>query len=125
MDKIILKNIRFYGYHGCLEEERKIGQQYFADLEIDGDLSKACKNDSLEDSIDYSRICRTVIKIGQTEKFSLIEALADQIANEILKNFPKAISVKIRISKPLPPMGEILESFAVEISRDRRNVDKK
>lgn len=119
MDKIILRGIRFYGHHGCSAEERKLGQPYLADLEIESDLSKAGKTDSLADSLDYSEVYRLVIKLGQTEEFTLIESLAYRIADEILRKFPKSDSVKLRISKPLPPMGEILDEFAVEISRTR------
>ena len=32
MDKIILSNLGFYGYHGVLEEEKKLGQKFFIDV---------------------------------------------------------------------------------------------
>jgi dihydroneopterin aldolase len=38
LDKIILSNIRVYAYHGCLDEESKIGSNYRVDVEVDVDL---------------------------------------------------------------------------------------
>lgn len=34
MDKILLKDIKLYGYHGVLEKEREIGQYFYIDIEI-------------------------------------------------------------------------------------------
>ena len=43
MDKIILKGIRFHGYHGVAEAERQLGQKYEIDLELTTNLSTAGK----------------------------------------------------------------------------------
>ena len=34
MDKIILNNLGFYGYHGVLSEEKSLGQKFFIDVEL-------------------------------------------------------------------------------------------
>ena len=34
MDKIILSNLGFYGYHGVLEAEKILGQKFFIDAEL-------------------------------------------------------------------------------------------
>ena len=39
MDKIVLKNMAFYGYHGNLESEKSQGQRFFVDVEIKTDLT--------------------------------------------------------------------------------------
>ncbi len=41
MDKIILKNLGFYGYHGVLEAENILGQKFFVDVELGVSLKKA------------------------------------------------------------------------------------
>ena len=48
MDKIVLKNMAFYGYHGNLESEQAQGQRFFVDVEITTDLTKAGQSDLLE-----------------------------------------------------------------------------
>jgi dihydroneopterin aldolase len=53
MGSIKLKNIRTYSYHGCLEEESKIGSEYSVDLEIKTDLRRSAISDHLSDTVDY------------------------------------------------------------------------
>ncbi|MGB9805063.1 dihydroneopterin aldolase, partial [Desulfofundulus sp.] len=33
MDRVILKGMEFYGYHGVLPEERRMGQRFIVDVE--------------------------------------------------------------------------------------------
>ena len=53
MDKIYLKNIKIYAYHGCMEEEKKIGSNYLINLTVHADLSMSCKSDESKDTVDY------------------------------------------------------------------------
>ena len=50
---IHLKNIKFYAYHGCLGEEKKIGADYLVKLKVSANLDKASKSDNLVDAVDY------------------------------------------------------------------------
>ena len=80
MDKLILKGIRFHGYHGVPEAERQVGGSY----EIDAILGCALKNsgstDALADTIDYAEVVARIVEIGTQHSFQLIEALAEKIA---------------------------------------------
>lgn len=33
MDKMVLRGMEYYGYHGVFAEERKLGQRFYVDLE--------------------------------------------------------------------------------------------
>lgn len=68
MDKIILKNMAFYGYHGNLASENQQGQRFYVDVEITADLTKAGQSDDLQDSINYVDIYERVqaIVTGKT-----------------------------------------------------------
>ncbi|MBM3239104.1 dihydroneopterin aldolase [Candidatus Poribacteria bacterium] len=116
MDKIILKGIQFYGYHGVSEAERELGQKYAVDVEINYDLGPAGTSDNLDDTINYSAIFRLVIKIGTNEKFILIESLAQKIADAILSQFPIE-AVLVRVKKLTPPIPGELKYAGVEIVR--------
>ncbi len=118
MDKIILKGIQFYGYHGVSEAEREVGQKYAVDVEIDCDLESAGKSDDLNDTMDYSEIFRLVIETGTHRKFLLIESLAQNITDSILSRFPIE-SVLVRVKKLTPPIPGELEYAGVEITRKR------
>lgn len=120
MDKIILKGIQFYGYHGVSEPEREVGQKYAVDVEICHDLEKAGKSDDLNETIDYAEIFNLVVEMGTREKFYLIETLAQKIADAILERFPTE-TVLVRVKKLTPPIAGMLEYAGVEIIRHTRD----
>jgi len=51
--KIHVRGIRCYAFHGCMEEEERIGGHYVVDVDIDTDFSKAAASDELIDTVDY------------------------------------------------------------------------
>lgn len=124
MDKILLKGIQFYGYHGVSEVERQVGQRYLVDIEISYDTALAGKEDDLNQTINYSEIFRLVLEIGTCESFRLIEAMAQRIADAILAKFPIQ-SVLVRVKKIRRPLQGMLEYAGVEIIRKRKQEDGK
>ena len=108
-DRILVRGIRFYGHHGVDPSEQEIGQWYRVDLDLFLDLHPAGTTDALERSVDYSDVCRRTIAIGSKNRFRLIEALAERIAEEILSAFPVE-RVRVRVVKPAP--SELLASLA-------------
>jgi len=118
MDKIILKGIQFYGYHGVSEVEREVGQKYAVDITIPFELEQAGKSDNIEKTINYSKIYEIVMQVGTSESFKLIETLAQKIADSILDNFP-INSVTLKVMKLTPPIAGTLDFAGVEITRKR------
>ena len=53
MGKVILNDIRVYAFHGCMEEEERIGSDYIVNLEVETDMQKPAESDLLEDAVDY------------------------------------------------------------------------
>ena len=80
MDKIILNNLGFYGYHGVLSEEKSLGQKFFIDVELLLDTKKAGKSDDMNQSVSYADVYDVIKDITENKKFNLIEALAENIA---------------------------------------------
>jgi len=118
MDKIILKGVQFYGYHGVSDEEREVGQKYAVDVEIPYDLKPAGKSDNLRDTVNYAKVYKLVTQVGTTESFKLIETLARKIADAMLTNFP-IDSVTVRVMKLTPPIAGNLDYAGVEITRNK------
>ena len=87
MDRIVMKNLAFFGYHGAMSEENVLGQKFFLDLTLFVDLKKAGTSDSVEDTVHYGEAYNVVKNIVEKEKFMLIEKLAQHICEELLKNF--------------------------------------
>lgn len=118
-DRITLKNMVFYGYHGVFEGERELGQKFEVDVELITDLAIPGQSDDLEQSINYVDVYTIVQEIVQERTYNLIEAVAESIAGEILS----AYSVKyiiVRVRKPGVSMGGILDYVEVEIVRSNR-----
>lgn len=117
MDKIILKGIQFYGYHGVSDVEREVGQKYAVDIKIPYNLMPAGKSDNLTDTVNYAKIYKLVTEIGTTESFKLIETLAQKIADAILTSF-SIKSVTVKVMKLTPPIAGSLDYAGVKIRRD-------
>lgn len=104
MDKIKLKNIRIYAYHGCLWEESQIGSDYIIDLEIKANLSRASKTDLLKDTVDYVQL-QSIVSTEMAVRSELLEHVAQRIINTILKEIPSVKKVKVAVAKQNPPIG--------------------
>ncbi|MEK4439425.1 MULTISPECIES: dihydroneopterin aldolase [unclassified Niallia] len=120
MDKIILNQMEFYGYHGVFKEETKLGQRFIVDLQVDVDLAKAGATDDLQYSVNYGQLFLDVKEIVEGEPYKLIEAVAENIAKKLLESYSLIEGLTIRIIKPDPPIPGHYKSVAVEITRKRK-----
>ena len=57
-DKLVLKGLKFHGFHGARPEEKKLGQKFIVDLEAWLDLKQAGETDFLSDTVSYTDIYR-------------------------------------------------------------------
>lgn len=120
MGKIKLKNIRCFSYHGCLEEESRIGSDYSVDLEVKADLKKSCKSDDLRDTVDYVLLNR-IVKEEMSIRSNLLENVCNRILNRVLsESFVNYASV--RVSKLNPPIDGDVESVCVKIKKYNKTV---
>jgi dihydroneopterin aldolase len=117
MDKILFNKMLFYGYHGVYPEENRLGQRFYVDLEMRLSLTEAASEDDLNKTVDYSQVYRMVKEEVETTCVKLIETLAENIAQRILKQFPVIREIMVRITKPDPPIAGHYQSVGVEIVR--------
>ncbi len=118
MGNIKLKNIRTFSYHGCLEEERKIGSDYTVDLEVKTDLRKSSVSDSLEDTVDYVFLNRIVVE-EMTIRSNLLEHVAHRIIARVFKEIPEVSRIHLGVSKINPPIGGDVEAVTIEMEEYR------
>ncbi|MBR3050178.1 MAG: dihydroneopterin aldolase [Selenomonadaceae bacterium] len=118
-DKIILKGLEIMGRHGCSEEERKHEQPFIVDTELYLDLERASKTDDLGDTIDYSQVLTDIKKIVGGTSRNLIETVAQDICDFLMRKYLLLDGVKIILRKPEPPVAEKFAGAAVEIERTR------
>lgn len=119
MDRIIMRNMKFFGYHGVLPEEREKGQNFIIDIEMLVELKNASNSDELDDSVDYSRAYEIVRGITENNKFRLIEKLAGSISREMLSKFPKIKEITVLVKKPEAPIKGQFDWMGVELKRSR------
>ena len=118
-DKIALKGMVFYGYHGVAPEEQKLGQRFIVDLEMERDLSRAGLSDDPEDTVSYALVFDMVRQIMEGPSRKLLENLAETIAQQALDGYDLE-AIRVIVRKPEVPMpGSILDHAAVEIYRTR------
>ena len=118
-DKIILTGLEVKGRHGCSEEERSKPQPFVVDVELYLDLSAACKSDDLGDTIDYAVVISDIKKIVGGTSRNLIETVAKEIVDFLLRRYMLLEGVKVTLRKVAPPVNEKFAGAAVEITRNR------
>ena len=122
MGKIYLKNIRLYAYHGCMDEEEKIGSDYVVNLSVDVDLGTSSETDNLKDTVDYVAL-HSIVKEEMSIRAKLLEKVADRILKRVLKEHIEVRIVHVKVAKRNPPIGGNVEEVAVERELHRSSVD--
>ncbi|MEE8288355.1 MAG: dihydroneopterin aldolase [Nitrosomonadaceae bacterium] len=98
MDIIFLHELKAKTLIGVYPWERQVMQTIQLDVEIALPTSKACRTDSFEDALDYALIVKRINETLSQKQFSLLEALAEHIAQIILTEF-KSPWVKVSVAK--------------------------
>lgn len=118
MGIIKVKNIRVYAYHGCLDEEGKIGSEYRVDLSVKADLKKSAKSDKLVDTVDYVHLNK-IVKEEMAIRTKLLETVADKILDRILQEIPLVKKATVDVSKINPPIGGNVAMVTIQMSKNR------
>lgn len=122
MGRIYLKNIRLYAFHGCMDEEEKIGSDYVVNVFVDTDLSRSSLSDDLKDTVDYVAL-HAIVKKEMSIRAKLLEKVADRILKRILKEHPEVVLVNVKVAKKNPPIGGNVEEVAVERELNRSSAE--
>ncbi|MDR2123218.1 MAG: dihydroneopterin aldolase [Flavobacteriaceae bacterium] len=117
MQKIKLKNIKVYAYHGCLEEEAKVGSFYLINLTIWSNLQKAGKSDNLDDTINYAELTQ-IVKEQTKIRSNLLEHVAQRILTEIEIKYRTIQKVKVSVAKLNPPVNANVDEVRVTFTKN-------
>ncbi len=98
MDIIFLRELRVTTLIGIYEWEKRAPQTLQIDLDIALPDSRACQTDSIEDALDYAEVAQHLQSVLSAGHFSLLETLAEHIAQIILKDF-SAPWVRVSVAK--------------------------
>lgn len=120
-DKIIIKNLKIFAYHGVCPEEKRDGQTFYIDMTLYVDLSKPCISDNVVDTVNYDEVCNCAYQIMTENTYDLIERAAQAVCDGILKAFERVECVELTLKKPEAPVKCDIEYAAVQICRSRRD----
>ncbi|MAE81988.1 MAG: dihydroneopterin aldolase [Flammeovirgaceae bacterium] len=114
MGKVALEGMEFYARHGYYEEERKIGNKYSVDVELDVDFTDAAMEDKLEGTVNYERVYEVVAEVMNIDA-QLLEHLAGKMIRQLKSEFPQVNQVKVKVSKYNPPIKGLCHRAVVTL----------
>ncbi len=120
MDKITVKGLKLFAYHGVNPEEKENGQSFIIDVDYYLDLEKPCKTDNVEDTVSYAKAVKIIRKVFTEKSYDLIERAAEVIAQSLLSEFKEIQKVKVTVKKPEAPVKAEFDYMAVKITRKRK-----
>ena len=118
MDKIIIHDAEFRCNIGVTQEERKKKQKIIVGVVIFANLGNSFESDSLDDTIDYTKVHQMVKNIVENSRSKLIETLAGKIAKEILEK-TNAKETSVTIKKPGAMASRNVRYASVEVTRKK------
>ncbi|KAF6169956.1 hypothetical protein GIB67_034348 [Kingdonia uniflora] len=118
-DKLILRGLKFHGFHGVKPEENKLGQKFVINMDAWMDLRTAGESDSLPDTVNYTDIYRIVKEAVEGPPHKLLESVAHRIATTTLNKFSQISSVRVKVKKPHAAVHGQIDYLGIEIFRCR------
>ncbi len=114
-DIVFVRGLEFEGNHGFYEEERRTKRRFRVHVELSASLGTASRSDALIDTIDYFEVCQTIVEVGTTQTFKLLETLAGAIGSALHERFPNS-DLQIEIEKLGPPCPGVPQSCGVRLA---------
>ena len=117
-ERVFVENLGIHGFHGLIPAEKTLGQKFYADIECLVSRTEP-PSDTMEDAVDYGKLCDLAHDISASGPFNLIETLAERIGQGVMERFPLVSQVRVRIRKPKAPIRHFLDNVGVEIELSR------
>lgn len=103
MGLIEVNGIRVYAYHGCLDEEARIGGHFVVDVCVEGDFSAAEHSDDLGNTVDYGRVT-AIVREQMAVRSKLIEHAAFRVLGALRDTWGAGLHWRVRLTKLRPPI---------------------
>ena len=116
--KISLDDMRFYAYHGVMEQERRVGSEYSVSLIVEADLTDAARTDDVADTINYAELYE-LVKREMAMPSKLLEHVAARIGQRAIEAYERITAVTVKVTKLNPPMGGDSKGASVELKLTR------
>ncbi len=117
MDKINIKDLVVFANHGVFEAEAILGQKFLISATLYTDTRGAGRTDELINTIHYGEVSQEITKYFKENRFQLIEAAAEHLAEHLLLTFPLIQEIELEIKKPWAPVSLPLDTVSISIKR--------
>jgi D-erythro-7,8-dihydroneopterin triphosphate epimerase len=115
-DRIYIRDLVVPCTIGLDAPERANKQNVLVQITLEADLRRAGRTDALDDTIDYRALKKRILGLAGESQFYLIEALAQSIADECLRQ-DRIERVTVAVEKP--GALRFARTVGVEITRSR------
>ena len=106
--------MRFYAYHGVMEQERRVGGEYSVSLTVEADLTEAARTDDVADTVNYAALY-ALVEREMAVPSKLLEHVAARIGRRAMEEFDRITAVTVKVTKLNPPMGADCKGASVEL----------
>jgi dihydroneopterin aldolase len=114
---IEISGLSLFTRHGVHAAERELGQRLVFDVSFELDGCDATVTDRVEDTIDYGEVCEQVALAAQERSYKTLERLCTSVADRLIERFG-AESVRVKASKPEPPIPLPVDEVSVEVWKE-------
>ena len=119
LTRIHIDRLRVHARNGVLPQERTVGADFFVTLTAEVDTGmEALIDDRLEGTVSYADLCADIRRLMQ-QPAQLLEHAAWTMARALLEDYPRLLSLTLRIDKQTPPVGLSAEAIGVEVTLSR------
>jgi len=118
MDCIRICDLEVFYRVGVPDEERAKPQRLLLTVEMESDFGPCAAADEISQTIDYFAVSQRLLTFGKLRSWKLIETLASEMAEMILREF-RPYSVKIEVKKFIIP-----DARYVSVSLSRRQGER-
>ena len=113
MDRITIKGLRVYAYHGVYQEENEKGQEFIVNATLYMDMDRPAGTDEITDGVHYGEVCELMNSFLQEHTFHLLEKAVTGTMKEVLLHFPLLAGMELELCKPDAPIQLPFENVSV------------
>lgn len=118
--QIELEEMRYYAYHGVLDQERRVGNHFTVSLLITADVLCSTESDALADTISYAEIYDTVAD-EMAKPSQLLEHVAGRITRRLMADFTPITALTVKLTKHNPPIRGDVRAASIILRSVRQN----
>lgn len=100
-DWIVIEQLEFDAVIGIYPHERQQAQPLRMDIRLGvAPIHDVAQSDDIATTVDYQRVCETMMALAQAGAFNLVETLAQHCADALFAAFPVQ-AIQLSVIKPL------------------------